>query len=195
MPRRRARRRKAAMWRNCSARAVGSTRPVINSLAQRTAAKAGPIQHRGDRVATDLEPALEQARQALLARARFRATWCPNSPWVFCCRDGHRIESVKAGFNACARDAQLKDVHPHDLRRTFGSGLLQAGWGSSGCRNCSATVTLRSRRGCKHSSGQRIWPRPSRSSTHLRDRRRVRIFTLIFTLPRKGRSKPNPARR
>jgi hypothetical protein len=56
-------------------------------LAQRTAAKAGPMQQRGDRVATDLEPALEQARQALLARARFRATWCPNSPWVICRRD------------------------------------------------------------------------------------------------------------
>jgi integrase len=41
----------------------------------------------------------------------------------------HRIESVKSGFNACARDAQLKDLHPHDLRRTFGSWLVQAGVG------------------------------------------------------------------
>jgi len=33
------------------------------------------------------------------------------------------------GFAACVTDAKLKDVHPHDLRRTFGSWLVQAGVG------------------------------------------------------------------
>lgn len=29
----------------------------------------------------------------------------------------------------CVADADLSDVHPHDLRRTFGSWLVQAGVG------------------------------------------------------------------
>lgn len=33
------------------------------------------------------------------------------------------------GFAACVTDAKLKDAHPHDLRRTFGSWLVQAGVG------------------------------------------------------------------
>jgi len=36
---------------------------------------------------------------------------------------------VKKGFAACVSDAELTDVHPHDLRRTFGSWLVQAGVG------------------------------------------------------------------
>lgn len=74
-------------------------------------------------------PMNQEAREAMLARARFRAEHCPDSPWVFCRRDGTRIASVKHGFAACVTDAKLKDVHPHDLRRTFGSWLVQAGVG------------------------------------------------------------------
>ncbi|WP_295401549.1 tyrosine-type recombinase/integrase [uncultured Thiocystis sp.] len=33
------------------------------------------------------------------------------------------------GFLGCAKDAELEDIHPHDLRRTFGSWLVQAGVG------------------------------------------------------------------
>ena len=44
-------------------------------------------------------------------------------------QDGSRIDSVKKGFAACVADAELNDVHPHDLRRTFGSWLVQAGVG------------------------------------------------------------------
>ena len=29
----------------------------------------------------------------------------------------------------CAKDADLENVHPHDLRRTFGSWLVQSGIG------------------------------------------------------------------
>ena len=38
-----------------------------------------------------------------------------------------RIASVKKGFALKVRRAGLDDVHPHDLRRTFGSWLVQAG--------------------------------------------------------------------
>jgi integrase len=72
-------------------------------------------------------PLNERAREAIIARARFRATWCPASPWVFCDREGERIASVKKSF-ASARDAAgLVDLHPHDLRRTCGAWLAMAG--------------------------------------------------------------------
>jgi integrase len=74
-------------------------------------------------------PLNREAREALLTRARYRATWCPDSRWVFCRRDGSRIVSIKKGFAGCVTDAKLEDVHPHDLRRTFGSWLVQAGIG------------------------------------------------------------------
>lgn len=72
-------------------------------------------------------PLNERAGGAIIARARFRATRCPSSPWVFCNQKGERIASIKKGFASACRLAGLEDVHPHDLRRTFGSWLVQAG--------------------------------------------------------------------
>ena len=40
-----------------------------------------------------------------------------------------RIERIEKGFAACAADAGLTDVHSHNLRRTFGSWLVQSGVG------------------------------------------------------------------
>jgi integrase len=92
-------------------------------------------------------PLNQEARAALLARANFRATYCPSSPWVFCRRDGTRIESLKKGFAACVTDAGLSDVHPHDLRRTFGSWLVQRGVGiervSDLLRHSNVSITAR----------------------------------------------------
>ncbi|NEX16267.1 MAG: hypothetical protein C1943_06475 [Halochromatium sp.] len=43
------------------------------------------------------------------------------------------MPAVRDGFRRrrmlCVADADLSDVHPHDLRRTFGSWLVQAGVG------------------------------------------------------------------
>jgi integrase len=72
-------------------------------------------------------PLNQEARRAILARMRFRATNCPASPWVFCNRRGERIASVKKGFATAVASAGLTDVHPHDLRRTCGSWLVQQG--------------------------------------------------------------------
>jgi integrase len=36
---------------------------------------------------------------------------------------------VKKGFFACAAEAGLPELHPHDLRQIFGSWLVQAGVG------------------------------------------------------------------
>lgn len=72
-------------------------------------------------------PLNEEARKALLSRARFRAVHCPAAPWVFCDEKGERIASIKKGFALAVKRAGLDDVHPHDLRRTCGSWLVQAG--------------------------------------------------------------------
>lgn len=78
---------------------------------------------------TSVLPLNRDARLALESRAAWRANSCPKSPWVFCAKDGSRIASIKKSFAAAARRAGLQDVHPHDLRRTFGSWLIQAGVG------------------------------------------------------------------
>lgn len=52
-------------------------------------------------------PLNEAARQALLNRANYRAQHCPDSPWVFCCEHGTRIQSVKRSFATACRDNQF----------------------------------------------------------------------------------------
>lgn len=72
-------------------------------------------------------PLNQTAREAILSRARFRAQHCPASPWLFCDRDGRRIASVKKSFTAAVRRSDIDYCTPHDLRRTCGSWLVQAG--------------------------------------------------------------------
>jgi len=72
-------------------------------------------------------PINQEAREALAARARFRDAHCPESPWVFCDGKGKRIASIKKSFATAVSRAELEDVHPHDLRRTCGSWLVQSG--------------------------------------------------------------------
>lgn len=74
-------------------------------------------------------PINDSARAALLNRARFRATHCPASPWVFCNRQGRRFLDVHQSFLTACRLAGVEDLHPHDLRRTCGSWLVQSGIG------------------------------------------------------------------
>jgi integrase len=92
-------------------------------------------------------PISTRAREALLNRARFRATHCPDTPWVFARSDGSQIKAVKRSFAAAVKAAGLEDVHPHDLRRTCGSWLVQAGVGiervSRILRHSDISVTAR----------------------------------------------------
>lgn len=92
-------------------------------------------------------PINDSARAAILARASYRASHCPASPWVFCRQDGTRVKSIKKGFSAAVAAAGLEDVHPHDLRRTCGSWLVQAGLGiervSKMLRHADVSVTAR----------------------------------------------------
>lgn len=71
-------------------------------------------------------PMNQTAREAILSRARFRATYCPAAPWVFCDKQGERMASIKKGFAAAVQRAEIAHCTPHDLRRTCGSWLVQA---------------------------------------------------------------------
>lgn len=72
-------------------------------------------------------PLNEEARVALLARARFRATHCPQSKWVFCRNDGMRIRDIKGGFQTACTNAGIENLRPHDLRHTCAAWSVQAG--------------------------------------------------------------------
>src|SRR5258708_5756010 len=72
-------------------------------------------------------PLNEEARRALLNRARFRAEHCPDSGWVFSNRKGKRVQNVHNGFKGARGRAKIMDLRVHDLRHTCASWLVQAG--------------------------------------------------------------------
>jgi integrase len=71
-------------------------------------------------------PLNQTAHAVMVSRARFRAEYCPASPWVFCDRQGRRIASVKKGFASAVKRAGIAHVHRMTARRTCGSWLVQA---------------------------------------------------------------------
>jgi integrase len=72
-------------------------------------------------------PLNRAAREAILARARFRAKHCPASPWVFCKMDGERIHEARKGFLAACAKVGIVDFCFHDLRHTCAAWLVSAG--------------------------------------------------------------------
>ncbi len=72
-------------------------------------------------------PLNQAAREAILARARFRAEWCPDSPWVFCDRQGRRVQNVRRSFETACNRAGISDFRIHDLRHTCAAWLVSAG--------------------------------------------------------------------
>lgn len=72
-------------------------------------------------------PLNEGARRAMLGRARFRAEFCPASPWVFAHKNGERVQYMQNGFRAACQRAGIEDFHVHDLRHTCASWMVQHG--------------------------------------------------------------------
>ena len=66
------------------------------------------------------------AREALLGRMRYRASQCPDSPWVFAHPDGSRIQDVKKAFGTACQKAGIADFRIHDLRHTCAAWLVSA---------------------------------------------------------------------
>lgn len=71
-------------------------------------------------------PLNQEARAALLSRARFRAEHCPDSPWVFCDKQGKHIQHIRRGFTTACKQAGIEDFHIHDLRHTCAAWLVSA---------------------------------------------------------------------
>jgi integrase len=72
-------------------------------------------------------PINQTARQALLSRARFRSTHCPDSPWVFCHANGSQLKDVKRAFATACRRVGIENFRIHDLRHTFAARLVSRG--------------------------------------------------------------------
>lgn len=72
-------------------------------------------------------PLSQEARQAMLNRARFRAEHCPGSLWVFAHKNGDRVQFMQNGFQAACKRAGIADFRVHDLRHTCASWLVNAG--------------------------------------------------------------------
>ncbi len=72
-------------------------------------------------------PLNSEAKQALLNRARFRASHCPDSPWVFCNKQGGRVNDLKNSFATACKRVGIQDFRIHDLRHTCAAWLVTSG--------------------------------------------------------------------
>lgn len=72
-------------------------------------------------------PLNEKAKRALQSRDEFRANHCPNSPWVFCRKDGERLTTLRRSFKSALHRAGLTDFRIHDQRHTLASWLVMEG--------------------------------------------------------------------
>ena len=88
-------------------------------------------------------PMNADAREAILSRARFRAQFCPASPWVFAHKDGSRVGDVKRSFATACRRANITDFRVHDLRHTCAAWLVSAGVPLTAVRDLLGHTTVR----------------------------------------------------
>lgn len=72
-------------------------------------------------------PLNEEARRAMLGRARFRAEFCPGSSWVFAHKNGERVQYMQNGFQGACKRAGIDLFRVHDLRHTCASWMVQQG--------------------------------------------------------------------
>jgi integrase len=92
-------------------------------------------------------PLNTEARAVMLNLARFRATYCPASPWVFAHKNGSHYAAIRRAFAASLRRAGIEDFRIHDLRHTCASWLVSAGRPLSAVRDLlgHSTITMTER--------------------------------------------------
>lgn len=88
-------------------------------------------------------PLNQEARQALLNLARFRAEYCPDSSWVFAHKDGTRVQSVKRSFTTACKEVGIENFRVHDLRHTCASWLVTAGQALPAIRDLLGHSTIK----------------------------------------------------
>lgn len=71
-------------------------------------------------------PLNQEAYSALMGRARFRAEYCPQSPWVFAHKTGQRMQSLKRSFKSACVLVGIENFRVHDLRHTCAAWLVTA---------------------------------------------------------------------
>ena len=72
-------------------------------------------------------PLNDVAYQAMLNRLRFRAQYCPDSPWVIAKKNGDSIECLKKGFRSACQQVGITDFRIHDMRHTCAAWLVSNG--------------------------------------------------------------------
>ncbi len=87
-------------------------------------------------------PLNQNARDALLGRARFRAENCPDSAWVFAHKDGRQISSLKKSFVSACKKAGITNFRIHDMRHTCAAWLVSAGVPLSEIRDLLGHATV-----------------------------------------------------
>lgn len=71
-------------------------------------------------------PLNQVARSSLLGRANFRTKHCPDSPWVFCHKDGRRVKDVRRSFATACQRAGIQNFRIHDMRHTCAAWLVSS---------------------------------------------------------------------
>jgi integrase len=92
------------------------------------------------------------AREAIIGRKRFQAQHCPDTPWVFCNKEGARVQSVKRSFATACRNAGIEDFRIHDLRHLAG---VRSGSARGGARPFRAQHGADDRALCPSGTGER----------------------------------------
>lgn len=69
-------------------------------------------------------PLNSEATAALSSRLKFTQNYCPNSPWVFCRKDGSQLQSLKKSWATACKIAGIENFRIHDQRHTFASWLV-----------------------------------------------------------------------